>query len=169
MLRRDFALVNPLALIIGLSAVTASSANATPNSVAPQTKETAPASETPSDPPTRELMDQILVPLSRVLPLSFDQEAFEAPYNKERITKELKTLAENVKHLEKHARSKDRAFDFIASSLRNDAQQAYRRFQRGDFEEARFSLHKHWQGVIARCEIRSGDDQARFTELGWCA
>ena len=107
------------------------------------------AGKSPQDPPTQSLMQQIFTPLSRVLPLSFDQTAFEASKNHDAISKDLKTLMENSANLEAHARKKDRAFDYIAKSLRSDSTHAYRRFQRGDYEESRFALHNLTENCVA--------------------
>ena len=108
-----------------------------------------PTVKAPEDPPTQSLMQQILAPISRVLPLSFDQEAFENPKNRDRISRDLKTLMEHSANLETHAQAKDRAFDYVAKSLRSDAKQAYHRYQHGDYEEARFALHNITENCIS--------------------
>ena len=109
----------------------------------------APASQAKQDVPTQSIMQQIIGPLSRVLPLSFDDVSFESPKNRPAISKDLKQLMDSANHLEDHAKRKDKAFDYIAKSLRNDARHAFHRFERGDFEESRFAIHNMTENCIA--------------------
>jgi len=117
--------------------------------LAAQLSDAAPAPKAKQDVPTQSIMQQIIGPLSRVLPLSFDDQSFEASKNRAAISKDLKQLMEGAAHLEDHARRKDKAFDYIAKSLRNDARHAYRRYERGDFEEAKFAVHNMTENCIA--------------------
>lgn len=108
-----------------------------------------PGPKAKEDTPTQGIMQQIIAPLSRVLPLSFDDSSFESAKNRAAVSKDLKQLMESATHLEDHARRKDKAFDYIAKSLRNDARHAYRRYERGDYEEARFAVHNMTENCIA--------------------
>ena len=54
------------------------------------------------------------------------------------VTDLVERRAAHVRHgrLEAHAKGKDRAFEYIATSLRNDAAHLYRWFTRERYEEA---------------------------------
>ncbi len=89
---------------------------------------------------TQSIMHSIFQPLSIVLPLSFDYEAFTATANRAKIQKQLKTLSDNAQNLEKHSLQKERGFEFVAKSLAFDARRLDRWYARGRFEEAQFIL-----------------------------
>ncbi len=101
------------------------------------------------DKPTQTLMQSILAPLVTVLPLSFDLDEFSSSSNREKIAAHLKVLRDNSSKLKTHAKSKDRAFEFVANSLHNDATRIYRWYARGSYEEAQFALHHMTENCIA--------------------
>ena len=72
------------------------------------------------DKATQSLMQTLLAPMVTLLPLSFDLDAFSGKANHERVEAHLKVLRDNATKLEQHARQKDRAFEFVARSLREE-------------------------------------------------
>ena len=80
-----------------------------------------PAPKPVGDVATQSIMHSIFEPLSAVLPLSFDYEAFTATANRAKIQKQLKTLSDNAQNLERHSTQKERGFEFVAKSLAFDA------------------------------------------------
>lgn len=98
---------------------------------------------------TQAIMDSIFEPLSETLALSFEQEAFSRAANRTRVQAQLDKLAANVGHLEEHAQSQDRTFEFVAKSLGRDARRLASWYRKGRFDEARFTLHNMTDNCIA--------------------
>lgn len=98
---------------------------------------------------TRQIMDTIFEPLSKVLPLSFNENDFTSAKNRAQITSSLKDLSEHANVLEKHAENKGRSFEFVAKSLERDAKNLYRWYTKGQYDEARFTLHNMTENCIA--------------------
>jgi hypothetical protein len=112
------------------------------------------AEPAPKSPPaapvtTRGIMQSIFEPMSRLLGVSFDGQAFESAAHRAAIGRDLDELVRNADQLEKHAKGQDRAFEFVAKSLAVDAHSAQRRFAKGHFDEARFILHNMTDNCIA--------------------
>lgn len=98
---------------------------------------------------TKDIMRSIFDPLSTVLPYSFDRDAFAAEKNQPEIRAQLQKLVTNVSQLEEHARSQDRAFEFVAKSLVRDVKSLNRWYAKGRYDEARFTLHNLTENCIA--------------------
>lgn len=98
---------------------------------------------------TQSLMHELLAPIVTVMPLSFDLDEFSSAANRQKVAAHLKVLRDNATKLQTHAKTKDRAFEFIASSLKDDAARIYRWYSRGAYEEAQFSLHHMTENCIA--------------------
>ena len=94
-------------------------------------------------------MHTIFEPIAQVLPLSFNDADFTSSKNKNFITTKLKDLSSNAHILEKHASHKSRSFEFVAKSLERDAKNLYRWYTKGQFDEARFTLHNMTENCIA--------------------
>jgi hypothetical protein len=110
----------------------------------------APTAGSPAEPPsTRSIMQSIFEPMSRLLGISFDAEAFEGSAHRAEITREIDQLVRHVDQLEAHAKGQDRAFEFVAKSLAVDAHSVQRRFAKGHYDEARFILHNMTDNCIA--------------------
>jgi hypothetical protein len=98
---------------------------------------------------TRQIMDSIFAPLSRVLPKSLSDSDFLAPAVRPAIQADLDALAENAKALVQHGRSQPRGFEYVARSLARDAANVRRWYARGYFEEARFTLQNLTENCVA--------------------
>lgn len=109
----------------------------------------APQAESHEKTKTRIIMDNIFDPIAQVLPLSFNDSDFTSSKNKNFITAKLKDLSSNAHILEKHASHKSRSFEFVAKSLERDAKNLYRWYTKGQFDEARFTLHNMTENCIA--------------------
>ena len=102
-----------------------------------------------NDGTTQGLMHSVFIPLTTVLPLSFDDQAFRKVENRPRITAILKELMDHSADLEHHVSGKrERAFSFVAKSLKHDARHLYRWYTSGAFDEARFTLHNMTENCI---------------------
>lgn len=98
---------------------------------------------------TQSIMASLLQPMTRVLEVSFDRDEFAAVKNRPQVETQLARLAEGAKRLEEHAVSRERGFEFVARSLGRDVREAQRAYKRGDFEEARRTLHNLTDNCIA--------------------
>jgi hypothetical protein len=107
------------------------------------------ADQKPKEASTRDVMQSIFAPISRVLALSFDEKEFASPKNQAAIRKDLLTLTKNLDGLEEHAKSQDRSFEYVAKSLKRDARQLERRYVMGRYDEANFTLHHMIENCIA--------------------
>lgn len=97
---------------------------------------------------TTAIMDSLIGSISEVLPLSFDMAEFSSRKNKDKILKDLGNLRENAGLLERHSGSKDKGFAFVAKSLQADAKNLYRWFERGYYDEAKFTLQNMTENCI---------------------
>jgi len=95
---------------------------------------------TAGDPLTQSIMHSLFDPMSKVLPLSLDDNAFKSAEHRGEITALLKDLQDHATVLEMHGKRKDRAFEFIAKSFKNDAKNIYRWYTHGAYDEAQFTL-----------------------------
>ncbi len=111
-----------------------------------QTSKTDP---TKSNPDTRAIMDTLIDSFAEVLPLSFDMKEFSSKKSKQTILKSLKKLKDNANILEQHGKIKDKNFGFVAKSLESDANNVYRWFEKGYYDEAKFTLHNMTENCIA--------------------
>ncbi len=98
---------------------------------------------------TRIIMDDLIAAFSEVLPLSFDMKEFSSKKQKPTILKNLKKLKDNAKILDKHGVIKDKGFGFMAKSLESDANNVYRWYEKGYYDEAKFTLHNMTENCIA--------------------
>lgn len=94
------------------------------------------------------IMDSLIGSISEVLPLSFEMAEFSSRKNKEKILKDLANLREHAGLLQKHSGAKDKGFVFVAKSLESDAKNLYRWFERGYYDEAKFTLHNMTENCI---------------------
>lgn len=94
-------------------------------------------------------MKNVFVPLSVVLPVSFQADVFAASTNRSMIAVQLRRLADNAEVLAKHAQSRDHGFQFVARTLGRDASDVSRLFDGGFYEEARYTLHNMTDACIA--------------------
>jgi hypothetical protein len=125
-----------------------SSLAALPVAQAEETKKSAAAAGTGNE-TTRAVMDSIFAPLSVVLPLSFKGDEFTSTKNRPMVQKELDRMAANASALAQHASTRDRAFEFVAKSLERDIRAVNRWYGRGQYDEARFTLHNMTENCIA--------------------
>jgi len=100
-------------------------------------------------PDTRVIMDDLMDSFSEVLPLSFDMKEFSSKNRKQSIMTSLKKLRDHAKVLEKHGEIKDKSFGYVAKSLEADANNVYRWFEKGYYDEAKFTLHNMTENCIA--------------------
>lgn len=98
---------------------------------------------------TQAIMDAIFAPMTEVLALSFKGDDFSDPANQAHVTEQLEKLATNIGRLETHAKSQDRAFEFVARSLGQDARRVVKFYKRGQFDEAQFIVHNMTENCIA--------------------
>ena len=98
---------------------------------------------------TRMIMQTIFEPIAKVLPLSFNETEFTSSKNRKEITQRLKELSDHAHILEKHAAQRSRSFEFVAQSLGRDAKNLYRWYTKGQFDEARFTLHNMTENCIS--------------------
>jgi tetratricopeptide (TPR) repeat protein len=96
--------------------------------------------DTKNDALTRSIMHSLFDPISKVLPLSLDEKAFKSAEHKTEITELLKQLRDHAAVLEVHGKRKDRGFEYVAKSFKNDAKNIYRWYTHGDYDEAQFTL-----------------------------
>ena len=97
-------------------------------------------------------MNALLESLTCILELSFDREEFAASRNRPAVEARLARLVQAAESLEKHAKSRERGFEFVAQSLGRDLRETQRSYRRGDFEDARRSLHNLTDNCIA-CHV----------------
>ncbi len=108
-----------------------------------------PVAQAKSNADTRAIMDTLIGSFSEVLPLSFDMKEFSSKKNKSEILKSLRKLKDNAHVLEQHGEIKDKGFEFVTKSLETDANNAYRWFEKGYYDEAKFTLHNMTENCIA--------------------
>ena len=108
-----------------------------------------PVAQPKSNANTRAIMDTLIGSLSEVLPLSFDMKEFSSKKRKHEILKSLRKLKDNAHVLEQHGEIKDKSFGFVAKSLEADANNVYRWFEKGYYDEAKFTLHNMTENCIA--------------------
>lgn len=90
----------------------------------------------------RGAMGDIFQALTTVVPLSLDEEVFKSVEERERIQQALSRLAQRAKALPKHGQGVTLYFDFLRRSLHQDASKALQRFERGEYDAARFTLNR---------------------------
>lgn len=99
--------------------------------------------------PTSRVMDEIFVPMSRLLPMVFNQDQFESADKRQEILSLLETLDSRSKLLEKHSRDKQAGFKYMSESLANDLKDALRWYKNRRYREARFILRHVTENCIA--------------------
>ncbi len=109
----------------------------------------APDTATATATTTQTIMDAIFAPMTEALALSFEGDAFSKEANRPHVLDQLNKLAANVGKLEQHAKSQDRAFEYVARSLGADARRLAKFYKQGRFDEARFTLHNMTENCIA--------------------
>ncbi len=87
-------------------------------------------------------MGDIFQALTTVVPLSLDEESFASPEGREHIQQALKRLAHRAKSLPTHGQGRTLYFDFLRRSLSQDVQNVLQRFERGEYDAARFTLRR---------------------------
>jgi len=108
----------------------------------------APADSLPSNPQTQGIMHGIFDAISAILPSSFDPAAFGDQKNHAMVSERLKLLVEKADELEKHAKSRDQAFGYMARSFGRDAKNLKRLYELKQFDHARFVLHNMTENCI---------------------
>ena len=106
---------------------------------------------------TRTLMSRIVEPLVRVLPASLEEDTFADPARREEIGAAVTELAEAAAALGEHGNERDAGFRYLGGSLAEDASRTAERFARGEYAEARYSLHQMTNTCIV-CHSRLPSD-----------
>ena len=104
---------------------------------------------TPEQAATRALMHSIFQAITTALVPSFNDEQFSQRKNRAKIEESLKSLSASASQLEAHASAYDRSFEFVAKSLSHDARSLLTYFEKGRYDEARFTLHNMTDNCIA--------------------
>jgi len=98
---------------------------------------------------TAAVMQRVFDPMSALLATSFDREAFSAVDSRAATLARMKELQANLGAFETHMKTQNRTFQFVAESLARDVPAMIERFERGAYEEARFTLHSLTDNCIA--------------------
>lgn len=95
------------------------------------------------------IMTSLLEPMTKVLEVSFDRDEFSAVPNRPFVETQLARLVEGASRLEDHAKTREPGFEFVARSLGRDVRDALRAYKRGEYEDARRTLHNLTDNCIA--------------------
>jgi hypothetical protein len=106
----------------------------------------------------RPTMRVVFQAMTELVPLSFDENRWNAPENREKILTALDTLATATDVLEQHGRDREVGFSELAMSLVRDVQEARDRFRFGETEAARFFVSGSLQNCIS-CHTRLPSDR----------
>lgn len=101
----------------------------------------------------REKMVKIYSAIYQVFPLAIQEKDFSDSKNKVLIESNLKAISDQADTLKKHGQNKDAGFAFYSFSLAKDAQDAYRHYKRGRFNEAQYIVRNITENCIA-CHSR---------------
>ncbi len=107
-------------------------------------------------PPRRDLqstMQAIFQALTQVFPWSLDAEQFQAPGHRQRIHAALRLLAEHTSALESHGQDLPLSFDFLRHTLARTAHDVAQRYDKGQYQPARFAL-QHLTEQCFACHAR---------------
>ncbi len=111
-----------------------------------------------SEPPTTQagplpIMHRVFEALSRLLPISFDETAFNDSARRGEIEQWLDVLASASEDLNEHGHKRDAGFRNLSRSLASDTSEIRYRFEIGRFDEARYFLIESTKNCIA-CHSR---------------
>jgi hypothetical protein len=152
-----------IALLYATGCLAADSASqpAPKQGAAPAQAEQAPAAQQPARPDearTREQMAEIFAAMRYLLPLSLDEERFEDPEQRQRVTESLALLDRSANALAEHGRSREVPFAHLARSLAIDARDIHERFAQGHVREARYLVQTLAETCVAcHSRLQSGD------------
>jgi hypothetical protein len=94
-------------------------------------------------------MQQIFQALTTVFPLALHHDTYAAPEHHQTIRTALAALATHAAQLEQHGRDSVPGFGFLRRSLVNDAQDALRRFDQGQYQASQFVLQQLTENCFA--------------------
>lgn len=112
------------------------------------------------DPQTRAAMARIVEALQVALPLSLDDATFSAEDNRATLRAAIEALARSGEALTSHGNPTDAGFAFLSRSLARDTRAIRMRFERKEWEQARFLLQEVTENCVA-CHSRRPDPLAR--------
>jgi tetratricopeptide (TPR) repeat protein len=98
---------------------------------------------------TQASMRSFFVALTTAYTFSLDPAAFAAPENRRQIEGVLDALVVNAKALDTHGGALDPSLDHLRRSLLRDANDAFTRFEEGNFVGSRFVLSKVAENCVA--------------------
>jgi hypothetical protein len=111
------------------------------------------------DAATRATMAQLLASFRTLVPLSVSAVDFERPEEQLKVRTALGSLAANAEVLRKHGDARTAEFDFLGRSLGDEATEALRRYEWGQYDSARFLVQEMTEYCIA-CHSRLPTDKS---------
>lgn len=111
------------------------------------------AAETVPPQPLQSTMQAFFQALTSAVTWSLDEQQFQHPENRPRMTAALQALAENAAGLATHRQDVPQSFDFLRRSLAKNAQDAAQRYAQGEYRSARFTL-QHLMDNCFACHSR---------------
>lgn len=112
-------------------------------------------------PEVRETAQKIYSTLSRVLPLSLDEDKFRDPKQYAVIRKDLKSLVDLSTQFAAHGGNMDAGFKFVSNSLEEDFERALRSFERKQFNQSAFLLKNATENcATCHAQMVAGSDYA---------
>jgi hypothetical protein len=102
---------------------------------------------------TQVTMREIFQPLTRIFPLSMDENQFQDPANRALILDAFRALSRGAEKLETHGRELNQSFDFLRRSLVRDTQDVMQLYEQQEYKGAWFTLRRLTENCFA-CHSR---------------